>query len=206
MTAEQWGAIAGSICIIMAWSYLFKESDVYYFAEHLFVGLTVARGLTYTFENQLKPLILKDIAEKGQWSLLIPVVIGLLIYCWFFKGLRWVARITMGFWIGYGAGYTLAFSPPVYLKQVFDTFTPFIKDGRFNFEGVLYFLVVITALMYFLFTVKKESGVLKYGSMFGRYALMVAFGSAYGSITMAYLSLVIGKLQVIFKDALHLVK
>ena len=108
--------------------------------------------------------------------------------------------------LDYGIGYQLAYGPPVMFGQVKDSFINLIADtGLDTFNNILYFLIIITVFLYFAFTLKKESGPLKYGSQFGRYALMIAFGSAYGSITMAYLSLIIGKLEVILKDALHLI-
>lgn len=201
MTVEQWGHIATSICIIMAWSYLYKENPLYTLAEHILVAIATAYDIAYTWEVTLKPRVTNDIIAKGKWSLLIPAVLGLLIYTWFWKGHEWIARITMGFWIGYGAGYSLAYSPPVFLKQVFDSFI-----SLRSFNNIVYFAVVITALLYFIFTIKKERGPMKGISQFGRYALMVAFGSAYGSITMAYLSLIIGQVTIILQDTLHLVK
>lgn len=201
MGAEHWGAIVSAICILMAWSYLLKENHVYTFAEHLFIGIVTARGITYTWEVQLKPIIQKDMLEKGKWDLVVPALLGLLIYAWFIKGWQWLARLTMGYWIGYGAGYTLSYTPARYFKQITDSFIELN-----NFNNIVYFIVLISAVSYFFFTLKKNRGPLKWGSTFGRYALMVAFGSAYGSITMAYLSLIIGKLQIIYKDALHLIK
>ncbi len=106
----------------------------------------------------------------------------------------------MGFWIGYGAGNFLAFNPATYMPQLFNTF---IRLDSIN--NVIYFAVVVLVIWYFIFTIRKDSGVVKQGSMLGRYALMVAFGSAYGSITMAYLSLIIGQLQIIL-GYLHLIK
>lgn len=202
MTLQQWGNICATISIVMAWSYLFKgDNPVFNVAEHILVGAATAYGIAYTWQNQMKPRIFEDIVKKGKYSYIIPAILGLLIYFMFMKGYEWIARITMGFWIGYGAGYNLAYSPPVFMRQVFDSF---IRMNTVN--NILYFLIVITALMYFAFTIKKDAGPLKLGAQFGRYALMVAFGSAYGSITMAYLSLIIGQLQIIFRDTLHLVK
>jgi hypothetical protein len=171
------------------------------------VGSATAYGIVYTIQNQIVPRIVDDIVGRGKWVYIIGAVFGLLIYFSFVKGQEWVARLTMGFWIGYGAGYNLAYSPPVFLKQVTDTFIN-LRTGQVStsINNLLYFVIVIATLMYFAFTLKKDTGVLKYGAQFGRYALMVAFGSAYGSITMAYLSLIIGQLGIIFKDTLHLIK
>ncbi|HOA70519.1 MAG TPA: hypothetical protein PKL07_01455 [Bacillota bacterium] len=198
---EQLGYIVSSICILMAWSYLVKENALYTFAEHLLVGMAVGRGIAYTIEVQLTPRIVDQMIGQGRWSLLIPALIGCLIYFRFVKGYEWVSRICMAVWIGYGAGNALAFNPATYMPQVFDSF--FKLD---SIDNIIYFFVVVSVLWYFIFTVKKDAGFGKQFSMIGRYALMVAFGSAYGSITMAYLSLIIGQLQIILRDTLHLVK
>jgi hypothetical protein len=185
----------------MAWSYLIKENAVYNFAEHLLVGMAVGRGIAYTIEVQLQPRIVDGIIGQGRWSLIIPAIIGCLIYFRFVRGYEWVSRICMAVWIGYGAGNFLAFNPATYMPQIFDSF--FKLD---SIDNVIYFLVVISIVWYFIFTVRKDSGFGQQFSMIGRYALMIAFGSAYGSITMAYLSLIIGQLQIILRDTLHLVK
>ena len=198
---EQFGYIVSSICILMAWSYLIKENAVYNFAEHLLVGMAVGRGIAYTIEVQLKPRIVDGMIGQGRWSLIIPAIIGCLIYFRFVRGYEWLSRICMAVWIGYGAGNALAFNPATYMPQIFDSF---IKLD--SFDNILYFLIVISVLWYFIFTVRKDSGFGQQFSRAGRYALMVAFGSAYGSITMSYLSLIIGQLEIILRDTLHLVK
>lgn len=198
---EQLGNITATICILMAWSYLWKENPMYNLAEHLLVGIATGYGIAYTIEVQLKPRIVDDIVGKGRWSLVIPAAIGCLIYFRFFRNFEWLARITMGFWIGYGAGNFLAFNPATYMPQVFDTF---IKID--SIDNLIYFVIVVLVVWYFIFTIRQDSGPLATGSKLGRYALMIAFGSAYGSITMAYLSLIIGQLQIILKDTLKLVQ
>lgn len=208
MGAEQWSFMFKTLSILAAWSYLVKgDNPIYTAAEHFLVGSATAYGIVYTIQNQIVPRIVDDIIGRGKWGYVFGAILGLLIYFSFVKGQEWIARITMGFWIGYGAGYSLAYSPPVFLKQVTDTFIN-LRTGDFikSFNNILYFLVAVTALVYFAFTLKKDKGPLYYGSRFGRYALMVAFGSAYGSITMAYLSLIIGQLEIILRDTLHLIK
>ena len=77
----------------MAWSYLIKENAVYNFAEHLLVGMAVGRGIAYTIEVQLQPRIVDGIIGQGRWSLIIPAIIGCLIYFRFVRGYEWVSRI-----------------------------------------------------------------------------------------------------------------
>jgi hypothetical protein len=89
------------------------------------------------------------------------------------------------------------------MRQVFDSFIDVTKNFPNN---LLYAAIVIAVIVFFLFTLRKESGATKHASLFGRYAMMVAFGSAFGSITMAYLSLIIGRLQYVLIDCLKIVR
>lgn len=199
--SAQTGLYIGALLTIMAWSYLYKENPLFRFTEHLYIGLVTAYGVGYTYHNYLVPIITKDIVQQGGYSLIIPAVAGLLIYARYIRGWVWLSRIPMAFWIGYGAGYSLAYTPAVFMKQIFDSF---IQLNSIN--NIIYFLVLVSAIMFFIFTVKKDAGPMKWGHYAGRYSLMVAFGSAFGSITMAYLSLIIGRLSYVLCDALHLIK
>lgn len=200
--SPQTGLWVGGLVTLMAWSYLYKENPLFRLVEHIFVGGAMAYGVFTTYYQVILPTWQKDMVKDGNWSYLIPIAIGLLIYTRYAgRGWSWLARWTMAFWVGYGAGYELAYTPAVFMKQVTDTFRP-IK----GINDVLYFLIVAAALYYFLFTVRKEGPAQKGISWFGRYSLMVAFGAAFGSITMAYLSLIIGRLQYLLRDVTHLIK
>lgn len=201
--SEQTGLYIGAILTAMSFTYLYKDNPLYRIAEYLFVALSTGYGVAYVYHSQIIGYIEKDMLKGGEWSLLIPIAIGLLIYTRYNKKWVWISRIPMAFWIGYGAGYGLAYDPAVFMKQVFDSFIN-ITDAFPN--NLIYAAVVVSTVVFFLFTVKKDRGALKYTSLFGRYALMVAFGSAFGSIAMAYLSLIIGRLQYVLVDCLHILK
>ena len=50
------------------YSIIFKESEVYYFAETIFVGTTAGYAVAMTFGNRIKPAVMIDILEKGKWN------------------------------------------------------------------------------------------------------------------------------------------
>lgn len=188
---------------VMCFSYLYKDNPLYRIAEYLFVALSTGYTVAYVYHNNLLPYVQKDMLQNGEWSLLIPMAIGLSIYTRYNKKWVWVSRIPMAFWIGYGAGYGLAYDPAVFMRQVFDSFIN-VTDNFPN--NLLYAAIVISVIVFFIFTIKKDAGPAKHTSLFGRYALMVAFGSAFGSITMAYLSLIIGRLQYVLVDCLKVIR
>ncbi len=207
MVSEQTGLYVGALLTIMTWSYLYKENPLYRIAEHLVVGLTTAYGIGYVYHNTIKPTIEKDILQDGRYLLIIPILLGLMIYGRYHKDWVWLSRIPMAFWIGYGAGYTLAYQPAIFMRQIFDSFISFRgATAAATFNQIIYALVVISVLIFFIFTIKRDDRAVKNVALFGRYALMVAFGSAYGSITMAYLSLIIGRLQYVLIECLKIMK
>lgn len=201
--SQQTGLYIGALLTLMCFSYLYKDNPLYRIAEYLFVALSTGYGVAYVYHSQIAGYVQKDMMANGEWSLLIPITIGILIYTRYNKNLVWLSRIPMAFWIGYGGGYTLAYDPAVFMKQVFDSFIDVTKNFPNN---LIYAIVVISVVTFFLFTIKKEAGPMKHTSVLGRYALMVAFGSAFGSITMAYLSLIIGRLQYVLIEALQVLK
>ncbi|MBM4400290.1 MAG: hypothetical protein FJ041_08195, partial [Candidatus Cloacimonetes bacterium] len=63
----------------------------------------------------------------------------------------------------------------------------------------------ICGIMCFYFS-RKQEGVLGYTSKIGIWFLMVSFGASFGYTVMARISLLIGRLQFLLMDWLHIIK
>jgi len=197
-TTQIWLA---AILQLALFSYLYKENPVFRLAEHAFIGLAAAHSLVMNWDNYWKPTLTRDI-PGGQWYLIIPLVLGLLIYLRYFPSVSWVARIPMSLWVGYGVGYTLAFSPRPFLKQVMASF---LKLD--NIDNWIFFVCLICTLAYFLFTVSHEKVKVIGGlAKCGRYAIMIALGSAFGNTVMGRVSLLLARFRFFLEDWLHLIK
>jgi len=110
---------------VAIFSIIFKETELYYFAEQLFVGCTAGYAVAITFGNRIKPTIMVDILEKGKWDYVIPIVLGLLIYFRLSKKTQWLARYPLSFSVGVGAGVVLTKTwKPMLLDQIAATVTP----------------------------------------------------------------------------------
>ncbi|QUL98312.1 MAG: hypothetical protein IMF26_09845 [Candidatus Fermentithermobacillus carboniphilus] len=198
----------GAIGTLAVFSFLYKENLAYRYMEHIYIGLAAAHGAVLTFHNQLKPLFLKQIGAQGQYSLLIPVAMGLLLYLRYGpKEWVWISRLPMAFWVGYNAGYTLAYDPKVLLGQITGTFLKFsAKTVGESINNILFVLICVFTLVYFMFTLKREGQVMKGISAFTRYAFMVALGVGFSNGIMARVSLFLGRVQFLLGDWLGLVK
>ena len=69
------------------------------------------------------------------------------------------------------------------------------------------FILIIGTIcgIYFFYFSKKQEGVYAVPSKLGIYFLMISFGASFGYTVMARISLLIGRLEFLLKDWLHLI-
>ncbi|MHB0885308.1 MAG: hypothetical protein ACYC6I_02775 [Bacillota bacterium] len=200
--------LTGAIITLAVLSFLIKENPVFDLFQHGFVGLYFAYSIGLTYHSYIRPTIVDDIMKKGTYSLIIPVVLGLLVYFMFVPSLNWIARYPMSFWVGYGAGYILAFQPGSLMPQIYSTFTKFYGKATLggNLNSILLFLAVITGLAYFFFTVRKQGTAVGYVAETGRWVIMIALGAAFGSTVLYRVTLFVGRMQFLLGDWLGILK
>ena len=198
-----------ALVTLMLFSILYKENPLYRIAEHLYVGASAAHGIITTWNNTIKPAI-TSMPTKGTWWEIIPMAVGLLIYFNMYRPYAWIARIPMGFWIGYNAALVLSARQVIpFLNQMTSAIKPLVamKDGAFiltqSINNILFVSIVLGVLIYFFFTVEHK-GIFKYAANYGRLAIMIGFGASFGNTVMARISLLIGRLTFLFGDWLGL--
>lgn len=199
-----------ALVTLMLFSILYKENPLYRIAEHLYVGASAAHGIITTWNNTIKPAI-TSMPTKGTWWEIIPMAVGLLIYFNMYRPYAWIARIPMGFWIGYNAALVLSARQVIpFLNQMTSAIKPLVamKDGVFNLtqsiNNILFVSIVLGVLIYFFFTVEHK-GIFKYAANYGRLAIMIGFGASFGNTVMARISLLIGRLTFLFGNWLGLI-
>jgi len=198
-----------ALVTLMLFSILYKENPLYRIAEHLYVGASAAHGIVTTWNNTIKPAM-TSMPTKGTWWEIIPMVVGLLIYFNMYRPYAWVARIPMGFWIGYNAALVLSARQVIpFLSQMTTAIKPLVAmtNGSFNLtqsiNNILFVSIVLGVLIYFFFTVEHK-GIFKYAANYGRLAIMIGFGASFGNTVMARISLLIGRLTFLFGNWLGL--
>ena len=191
----------GALGTLMLYSFLYKENPFYRVVEHMFIGLSAAHTVVLYVDRYLRP-VWRDEITQGRYSLLIPMVLGLLVYTRYSKGISWVARIPISLTVGYGVGYVLAFQPLTFLKQVVDNFIRFAgATPGITINNILFFVLSMSALAYFFFTVSKERyASLRWASSLGRMTIIIALGAAYGNTVQGRISLLLGRAQFLLKD------
>lgn len=188
-----------AICTIAVYSFLYKENRLFRMAEHLFVGVGAGYAVVMGFDNVVnkawKPML------SGDSMLIIPMILGVLIFARFNKKYNWVTRIPMALLVGMGTALALRGAIQAeFVEQIRATILPLN-----NLNNILVVFGTLGTLMYFFFT-KNKSKIIGYGSHFGRWVMMAAFGTAFGNAVQGRISLFIAQLQLIFGSWIHLIK
>lgn len=211
-----WIAALLTLCIL---SFLYKDNPFYKFAEHLFVGLSAAYWVVYSYYNILWPNLIQPLFGQGQLLLIIPLILGIMMIMRLFPKVGWMSRWPLAFIVGSYSGYHLiTYLQSNAVEQVRATLVPFIQieswKNLFTNPGVMTFLNaiaipvvivgVITGVIYFFFS-KEHKGVFGGLARIGVWFLMIAFGASFGYTVMARISLLIGRMYFLLHNWLHLI-
>ncbi|HOE91579.1 MAG TPA: hypothetical protein PL063_02010 [Candidatus Cloacimonadota bacterium] len=204
------GIWLGALSTLAIWSFLYKDNPFYKIAEQIFVGVSAAYWLVYTIYNILIPnLFSKLIADpKGNWVYYIPGVLGLMMVLRVIPKFEKASFYPLSLLIGTTAGISLLrFLKSDVLAQTTATMlNPFANANIAVMIGQIIIIIgTITGLIYFYFS-KKHQGFVGVNARIGIIFLMISFGASFGYTVMARISLLIGRLQFLFGDWLHLIK
>jgi len=192
--------IAAGLTLFM-YSSLYKDNPFFRFGEHLYVGISVGYIITRVIYANFVNDLYTPLFKEGNYWLLIPSLMGLLLYTRFFPKIAWISRLTFAFIVGYGSGLGI---PRVIaggvFKQLEGILVPLISkdtNGNLlftfaNFNNLLIIIGVCSVLVYFLFSVEHK-GAIRGISRIGIYFVMVAFGASFGYTVMGRMSLLIGR-------------
>ncbi len=183
------------------YSYLVKENPWYRFAEHTFVGLAVGHGVTMSIHQTLIPYTKTHVIEDGRWWFVLLVPIGLMYYTRYFWDGKygWLSSYPICLSMGWDLGYDLARGYRSTIVQLADTMVNLKK-----FDDLLFFAIWVCAMMYFFFTVGKESKTIATCGKIGRYFMMLRFGAAFANTIQGRISLFLGRLSFLLTDWLKI--
>ena len=193
------GIWIGALCTIGLFSYFYKENPLYNLVENLYVGAVAGHAITIGWTN-IKNLGLKPV-QQGDYSALVWVVMGLLLYTRYNKKLAYLSRISVSLLVGAGAGMSVR---GTVVSSIVNQITATLLDIT-KVDNLLIVLGAITTLTYFFYSMEHK-GALGYSAKIGRYFMMITFGAAFGNTIMGRMSLLIGRLQYLWGDWLGIIK
>jgi hypothetical protein len=211
------GAWVATGLTLLIFTFLYKDNPLFKLAEHLYVGVSVGYLIVKTYDTVIMHLIIKPIMDNGEFALLIPVAIGMLMLTRYVPKAAWMSRYAFAFIVGMGAGLAIPRTISSFiLKQIEDTVRPLLSiagpdqvtfsmnllNPASNLNAIIILLGVSSVLFYFFFSI-EHSGAGKVVARTGILFLMISFGAAFGYTVMARMSLLIGRLTdlIEFSDA-----
>jgi hypothetical protein len=193
-------------------SFLYRDNPVYKFCEHLFVGVSAGYYVVLTmissvYPNMIHPLF-TNFGNDRNFLLLIPLVLGVLLFSRFFPRGDWLSRWSIAFILGvYPALRITGFAQGDLVEQVHGSILPLWVQGDVGATIGNWLLIVglISTLIFFFFS-KEHKGALGGTARLGIYFLMVSFGASYGYTVMARVSLLIGRVMFLLDNWLGLLR
>jgi hypothetical protein len=180
------------------YSFLYKDNPVYRFAEHVFAGLSAGYYAGLIFQSVLVQQLWVPLIGGQAW-LIVPALLGLLTFARLSPKWSWLSRVALAFVIGANSGILL-------MQQLHGLVLPQVSQTFVNMgtlKGFLIVVGVVSTLIYFYFS-KPHTGVLGGVATLGIWFIMVSFGATFGYTVMARVSLLIGRVQFLVIDWLHL--
>jgi len=142
-------------CIVMGiWSSLYKPNIIFEILTSIIVGYTCAHGILTAYTNidryDIQPLI------KGDYTILVPIIWGLLTYTFFTRRYRDVYRACIFF--------TLVISLGQFLPARMDTFERSVLNWVKQATGsdpmmLVYMAILCLTLLYFVYWKRFEDTV-----------------------------------------------
>ncbi|MEQ1627689.1 MAG: hypothetical protein ABL965_09875, partial [Nitrospira sp.] len=208
MDATIIGAWVATGLTLFIFSFLYKDNPLFKLAENLYVGVSVGYTIVKTYDTVIVHLIWKPIVENQEWTLLIPVAIGLLMLTRYVPKAAWLSRYAFAFIVGVGAGLAIPRTVSSFiLKQIEDTIRPLLmlvpgEGVTFSWNlmnpassvNVIIVLIGVSSVLFYFFFSVEHKGPGKMVARTGVMFLMIAFGAAFGYTVMARMSLLIGRL------------
>jgi hypothetical protein len=192
----------GALLVLSLFSFLYKDNPFYKMAEHIFAGLSAGYYVGLVWQAVIIQQLVNPMFDEGQWWLVFPGFLGVLMFARFFPKWSWVSRISLAFIMGNTAGVFL-------ISQLHGFVMPQVRATMMalnpaqGFAGFLLALIivvgVVTTLVYFYFS-KEHKGALGVTAKVGIWFIMISFGAHFGYTVMARISLLIGQVRFLLFD------
>lgn len=190
-------------------SFLYKDNPVYRMAESIFAGLSAGYYVGLIWDTVVLQQLVYPIQTEGKWSLVIPGILGLLLFMRLSRRYSWVSRISLAFVMGTTSGVFLTSQlHGLVLPAIRATILPQELPGGGDsmiaafFLSMIVIVGVISTLVYFYFS-KEHRGFLGATAKVGIWFIMISFGAHFGYTVMARVSLLIGRTQFLVEDWLR---
>lgn len=194
-TLDVIGLWTGWLLMLMIYSYpLYKENVTYRFAEHIFIGIFLAINLVVNFTNVIRICVTPLLG--GDFMMIVPLVMGIMIYTMLIPEYRWISRYPIAVLVGAGFGLGMrGVIKPSILDAIVSTITAPSTGAMMDWVNFLYIAVgLISSILYFLLTY-EHTGALQAPTRIGRLFIMIGLGAYFGNTVLFRFTMLTGRAQ-----------
>jgi hypothetical protein len=191
-TLGVWVAAIGTLAMM---SFAWRENPFYRAFEHIYIGISAGHATVMGWNN-LQSSLIEPLSSGTNYFVVIPLILGLLLYARFFRGYNWVSRYPMAVLVGIGTGLTIRGTIGSQLVQQIQA--TMLKLN--SIDNIIMVVGTVTTLLFFYFTLTRENKVVRVSGTIGKYVMMVAFGASFGNSVMSRMSMMIGRVQFLLGD------
>jgi hypothetical protein len=215
---EHIGLWIAALLTLGIFSFLYKDNPVYKTCEAIFVGVSAGYwAVVFFWDNIIKKFWLGVFPGEGgdpQWYLLGGGILGVLMLMRLLPNIGWIARWPLAFIVGATAGlYMMIYFVTNALNQVASTMLDLITRNpemhhivwNDTIGSIIIAIGVASGLVYFFFS-KEHKGIFGKTAKIGIWFLMVTFGASFGYTVMSRMSLLIGRMDFLFRDVFKLLQ
>ena len=200
------GTWVAALLTLACFTFLYKDNPFFRFAESLFAGVSLGYYIGITLGQTIMPNLITPLTHdfKQNWDLLVPGLLGALLYMRYVPKTGWVSRYALSIFVAYyiGVEFTRKIHGEV-LPQLARAIVPLTKfDSHTIFYSLVFALGVFSVLIYFFFS-KEQDAVTRRIARVGIWFLMISFGAAFGFTVMGRVALLIGRLNFLILDWIY---
>lgn len=211
---EAFGLWVAAFLTLGIYSFLYRDCVWYKLSEAIFIGISAGYWVVVLFWDNFDAKFWQGREEDPM--LWVGAGLGLMMLMRLIPKVGWIARWPLAFIVGATAGlWMMNYLTSNAMVQVQETIRPLFGTALFSdgFEFSLSILIgnlviiigTFTGLIYFFFS-KEHKGAFGATARVGVWGLMVTFGAMFGYTVMSRMSLLIGRVDFIFRDWLGLIK
>jgi hypothetical protein len=186
----------------LAW----KDQPVSRMANHIYTGVVVANSTILAWGNIMNIGVNKITA--GNFIYVIAVLLGILTYARYSKANFWMYRYPIALVMGIGVGTAMrGLVGGSVLDQIRNSFFQLSVpgDAMQSVNNILSVVILLSALSYFLFTIKatRSETAMRFSAL-GRYAMMGAFGYSFANTIATRINQYAGRIAFLMIDWLQI--
>jgi lipoprotein signal peptidase len=204
--ADVIGLWISAILTIMITTLAWKDTPVSKTAEHIYLGVITANSIVMAWGNIDSVGIQKIMS--GQILYIIPVILGIMAYARYSKENFWIYRYPIALVVGIGVGTAMSgLVGGSVLDNIKASFYQLNVPGDIgaSLNNLIMVVTLVSAMMYFIFTIKATRNPLATKlSTFGRYAMMAAFGYSFANTIATRINQYAGRIAFLMLEWLQL--